>query len=262
MAEDKQSRGRSHDVAAYYSRLAPVYGEGAVFGARRAAILTAIADELASAHTVLDLGCGNGTYAAEFVARFSNAWVLGADLSTQMLSAARDRVGQRLSVVQADAVALPFHCARFDVVFMSHVLQLIDDIERCVAEVAACLVPGGQLITTVGVSGWRETVARVLGPEVLQELAALVASVRSRAATDNETRVSAACADVGLQLTWRTVSFSVTWAALEEWIQIRWLTVASEEQRMRAESLLGRVGQSASHLSFTISETLLVARKT
>jgi len=261
VVDPEQSRDRSRGVAAYYDRLAPVYGEGAVFGARRAAVLAAIAGELASARTVLDLGCGNGTYGAEFVTRAPSALVLGADLSAEMLSAARCRVGARLSVVQADAAALPFHHASFDVVFMNHVLQLVEDIERCVAEVATCLAPGGRWITTIGVSSWRESVRRLLDAEALQELAALVASVRSRAVTDDETRVAAACAGVGLQPTWHSAPFSVTWAALEEWIQIRWLTVADEAQRAQAESWLAQVRPRTAGLSFSISETLLVARK-
>ena len=261
VADPEQWRNRARGIEEYYERLAPVYGEGAVFGARRAAVLAAIADELAGARAVLDLGCGNGTYAAEFVARVPAAVVLGADLSAGMLSAARRRVGERLSVVQTDAVALPFHHASFDVVFMSHVLQLVDDIERCVAEVAACLAPGGRWITTVGVSGWRESVLRLLGPEALQELAALVESGWSRAANDNERRVSAACAAAGLQPTWRSASFSATWAALEEWIQIRWLTIADEARRARVERWLAQVRPGAAGLTFSISESFLVARR-
>jgi SAM-dependent methyltransferase len=248
-------------VAAYYDRLAPVYGEGALFEARRAAVLAAIADDLTGAGAVLDLGCGNGTYCAEFVARMPAGVVLGADLSVDMLCAARRRVGGRLSVVQADATALPLHGGRFDIVFMSHVLQLVDDIEHCVAEVARCLGPAGRWITTVGVSGWRESLRGVLGPEVLQELAALVASVRSRTAADDEARVAAACARAGLQPTWHSAPFSVTWAAVEEWIHIRWLTVAEEAQRARAEHWLAEFRPRTAGLSFSISETLLVARK-
>jgi SAM-dependent methyltransferase len=248
-------------VAAYYDRLAPVYGEGTLFEARRAAVLAAITDDLTAAGAVLDLGCGNGTYCTEFVARLPAALVLGADLSVDMLCAARRRVGGRLSVVQADATALPLQDARVDLVFMSHVLQLVDDIECCVAEVARCLAPGGRWISTVGVSGWRESLRGVLGPEVLQELAALVASVRSRAATDDEAHVAAACTRAGLRPTWRKAPFSVTWAAVEEWIRIRWLTVAEEAQRERAERWLAQFRPRTAGLSFSISETLLVAHK-
>ena len=138
---------------------------------------------------------------------------------------------------------------------------MVDDIERCVAELATCLARGGRWISTVGVSGWRESLHRFLGAEALQELAAVIASVRSPAATDDQTRVVAACAGVGLQLTWRRAPFSVMWPALEEWIHIRWTTVADEAWRARAESWLAQVRPRAAGLSFSISETLLVARK-
>ena len=51
-------RGRA--VAAYYDRLAPVYGAGAYFQARRRAVLAAIRSDIAAARRLLDLGCGNG----------------------------------------------------------------------------------------------------------------------------------------------------------------------------------------------------------
>ena len=124
-------------VAAYYDRLAPSYGEGELFAARRAAVLTAIAAEVENARAILDLGCGNGTYLAEFAVRVPAALVVGADLSPAMLSAARARIGAPTTVVRTDAIALPFRSARFDLVFMSHVLQLVHDVGRCIAEVAS-----------------------------------------------------------------------------------------------------------------------------
>jgi ubiquinone/menaquinone biosynthesis C-methylase UbiE len=253
---------RDCGVAAYYDRLAPVYGEGEVFAARRDAVLSAIGTELANARMVLDLGCGNGTYGAEFAARLPTARVVGADLSPAMLHAARRRVGERMFFVQANATALPFRSGGFDLVFMSHVLQLVDDIERCAAEVAACLVPGGLWITTIGVSGWRATVLDVLGPEALQELAALVASVQSRAVTDDEARVTAACARAGLQPTYRRAPFCATWAGLEEWLRIRWFTITDDAARQRAEHWLAQARPRAAGRMLSVNETLLVARKT
>jgi ubiquinone/menaquinone biosynthesis C-methylase UbiE len=248
-------------MAAYYDRLAAVYGDGEVFAARRAAVLSAVAAELTGARAVLDLGCGNGTYAAEFCARAPAARVVGADLSPEMLQAARRRLGERSLLVRGDATALPFRAACFDLVFMSHVLQLVDDIERCVADIATCLASGGLWITTVGVSGWRETVGRLLGAEALQELAALVASTRSHAPTDDQPRVAAACARAGLQPAWRSASFSVTWPALEEWLRIRWLTILDEAARVRVEAWLEQPRPRSAGLTASIAETLLVARK-
>jgi ubiquinone/menaquinone biosynthesis C-methylase UbiE len=46
----------------------------------------------------------------------------------------------------ADACALPFRRGSFDLVFMSHVLLLVPDIERCIAEISQCLAAGGKLV--------------------------------------------------------------------------------------------------------------------
>jgi SAM-dependent methyltransferase len=248
-------------MAAYYDQLAPVYGEGELFRARRASVLAAIAAELAKARTVLDLGCGNGSYAADIVSRAPSARIVGADLSVEMVRAAHRRLGARAPVVRAAATALPFRAACFDVVFMSHVLQLVDDIGRCAAEVTAALTPGGWWITTIGVSGWRQAVLPLLGAEALQELAALFAVGRERAPADDEQRAAAACADVGLQPSWRRPSFSVSWPAVEEWLRLRWFVVADAAVRARAERWLGRVRPRVLEQTFTITETVLVARK-
>ena len=248
-------------VAAYYDRLAAVYGAGAVFGARRAAVLTAITPELAGAHRILDLGCGNGTYTAEFVARAPTASVVGVDLAPDMLHEALRRLGERVALVRADATRLPFRTSGFSLVFMSHVLQLVDEIERCVAEVAACLAPGGLWVSTIGVGGWRETVAQVLGLEALQELATLVGAARSRAPTDNRARVAAACAGAGLEVAWRDAPFTVTWPAVEEWLRIRWMTIVDETARLRTERWLDEMRPRNARLTFQVAEALLVARR-
>jgi len=261
MAEVEGPLEGRRQLAAYYDRLADVYGEGEVFATRRAVVLGAMAAELGGAQAILDLGCGNGSYAAEFAQRAPAARLVGADLSADMLHGARRRVGGRMSLVRADAAALPFAADSFDLVFMSHVLQLIANVEGCIAEIATCLGADGVLIATVGVSGWRETIGRLLGPEALRELFAQVAPPRASAATDDESRVAAACAAAGLQPTWRQAAFSVAWPAVEEWVRIRWLSIAADPLRARAEGWLAELRRSAAGLTFDIPETLLVARR-
>ncbi len=261
MAEVEEALEGRRQLAAYYDRLADVYGEGEVFATRRAVVLDAIAAELSGAEAVLDLGCGNGSYAAEFAHRVPTARLIGADLSADMLQGARRRAGRRMHLVQADAAALPFAVNSFDLVFMSHVLQLVADIDRCVSGIATCLSAGGVLIATVGVGGWRETIARLLGPEALRELFAQVAPPGVGAATDDESRVVAACVSAGLQPAWRRVSFSVAWPAVEEWVRIRWLSIVDEPLRTGAEGWLAKLRSKAAGLTFEIPETLLVARK-
>lgn len=250
---------RTQRVAAYYDRLAPVYGEGEYFRARRAAVFAALTAEIDRARAVLDLGCGNGAYLAKFAGRLPQARLVGADLSPEMLQAARQRMGTRSALLRADATALPLRRGSFDLVFMSHVLLLVGDIERCVAEVARSLVSGGVLAATVGISRWRDLVRELLGAEQSQELEALFGA-GLRAVADDETRAAAACVRAGLQPELRTAAFTVPWPAVEEWVRIRWLTIADEAVRLRAERWLAQVraGAAALHLPFT--ETVLVAR--
>jgi SAM-dependent methyltransferase len=247
-------------VAAYYDRLAPVYGEGEYFRLRRAVVLGAIGAELAAARAVLDLGCGNGAYAGELAARAAGARVVGADLSPEMIRQARRRLGARISLLRADATALPFCHGSFDLVFMSHVLLLVSDIERCVAEVSRCLALGGCLVATVGHGNWRDMVGDFLGADAWPQLEALFGS-GLRAAVDDETRAAAACARAGLQSEARRAAFSVAWSAVEEWIRIRWLSIVDDAVRELAERLLAQVRPRAAELHVQFSETLLVARK-
>jgi ubiquinone/menaquinone biosynthesis C-methylase UbiE len=261
MAEVREPSEATRRLAAYYDRLADVYGEGEVFAARRAAVIDAVAAELSGAHAILDLGCGNGSYAGDFVQRASTAQLVGADLSADMLQAAHRRIGCRMHLVQADAAALPFAPRTFDLVFMSHVLQLITNIDRCVADIATCLIADGVLIATVGVSGWRDIMSRLLGREALQELFAQVAPPRARALADDQFRVETACVSARLQPTWRQASFSVRWPAVEEWVRIRWLSISDELLRARTEGWLAELRGKAAGQTFEIAETLVVARK-
>jgi SAM-dependent methyltransferase len=253
---------RERAVAAYYDRLALVYGEGDYARARRTAVLRLIATEIDRAQAVLDLGCGNGAYALAFAARPTIGFLVAADLSAVMLQSARRRLGERAALVRADATALPFRATRFDLVFMSHVLLLVSDIDRCVAEVARSLAPGGVLIATVGASGWRDTLQRLFGAEAAQVVEGLCAP-RARLPTlgDDETRAAAAAAGVGLQPEWRRAPFTVTWPAVEEWVRLRWLTGLDEASRALAESQLERVRSCASDLTLEVTETLLLAHK-
>lgn len=248
-------------VAAYYDRLAPVYGDGAYFRARRGAVLQAIATEISGARTVLDLGCGNGAYAVDFVACAPAVRLTGADLSPAMLQAARRRVGGRISLAQADAMALPFRRASFDVVFMSHVLLLVPDIQRCVGEVMRTLNPSGLLVATAGTSRWRDLVPQFLGTEERQEIETLFATSGLRANEDDAERAAAACRAAGLQPEWRPAPYAVTWPAIEEWLRIRWLTVFDRERQGAAERWLARVRPRAAGLTLSLTETLLLAHK-
>lgn len=96
---------------------------------------------------VLDLGCGDGTYAIR--ASEDGALVTGADISYAMLRAAHARSvarGQQVKWVKASLVALPFASNTFDVVTAVTVLCFSTDSDNAMREAARVLRPGGSLV--------------------------------------------------------------------------------------------------------------------
>jgi ubiquinone/menaquinone biosynthesis C-methylase UbiE len=96
---------------------------------------------------VLDVGCGDGTYA--LAAARAGARVAAVDRSASSVDAARVRAaaeGLAVDVRVADAQVLPFPADRFDVVFAVTVLCFVDDPAQAVGEMARVLRPSGMLV--------------------------------------------------------------------------------------------------------------------
>lgn len=97
--------------------------------------------------SLLDVGCGDGALASEFVRH--GAMVTGLDLDLAMITAARRRAeaeGTRLRLVAGQAEGLPFGDATFDCVLAVTVLCFVRDAKRATAEMARVLKPGGRLV--------------------------------------------------------------------------------------------------------------------
>jgi malonyl-CoA O-methyltransferase len=109
---------------------------------------------------VLDLGTGTGLAALELKKRFRRAVVTAADIAAPMLQVARgrSRFWRPIRCVEADAQALPFEDASFDLVFTSLMLQWLQPPDRALQEIRRVLKPGGLLL------------ASSFGPATLQEL--------------------------------------------------------------------------------------------
>lgn len=90
---------------------------------------------------VLEVGCGTGLLLGRVAPRVKRA--VGVDISAGMLSKALER---GLSAVQADAAALPFADASFDLVYSFKVLAHVEQIERALCEAARVTRPGGHLV--------------------------------------------------------------------------------------------------------------------
>jgi malonyl-CoA O-methyltransferase len=110
--------------------------------------------------TILDLGAGTGLAAVELKRRFRRAAVTAADIAAPMLEVARrrSRFWRPIRCIEADARALPFEDASFDLVFSSLMLQWLQPPDAALREIRRVLKPGGLLL------------AGSFGPETLQEL--------------------------------------------------------------------------------------------
>jgi len=105
---------------------------------------------LAPGETVLEVGCGSGALTRALAKRVGRAnAIVAADLNPYLLSEARalardERLADTISFEQANAQALPYPDARFDVAFSCTVLEEVDA-DRVVAELARVTRPGGRI---------------------------------------------------------------------------------------------------------------------
>ncbi len=92
--------------------------------------------------TVLDVGCGNGTYLWALEQRQHRGLVAGMDLSPGMLDAARTR-SSHAQLMIGDAQMLPFADDAFDVVLAMHMLYHVPDRAVGIRELQRVVRPGG-----------------------------------------------------------------------------------------------------------------------
>ncbi|MFP9230593.1 class I SAM-dependent methyltransferase [Pectobacterium cacticida] len=102
---------------------------------------------------VLEVACNMGTTAMEIARRFG-CQVIGVDMDTTALQKAQENVAAhglaaQVTIMQANALALPFPDNHFDVVINEAMLTMYADKakRRIIAEYYRVLKPGGRLIT-------------------------------------------------------------------------------------------------------------------
>lgn len=97
--------------------------------------------------TVLDLGIGTGA-SLQYYPRFAR--VVGVDLSPGMLRECRKKIQSlrldHVSIVQGNALELPFDDSTFDHIFMSHVISVVSDPARLLREAQRVAKPGSRIV--------------------------------------------------------------------------------------------------------------------
>lgn len=99
---------------------------------------------------VLDMACGTGDLTHLFAASPAGR-VVGGDFTPQMLEIARLKLArhphkEKVTYVEADAMALPFEDASFDVVSIAFGIRNVAEPAKALREFARVLRPGGRLV--------------------------------------------------------------------------------------------------------------------
>ena len=114
---------------------------------RRAAVRLARAS---AGDRVLDCATGTGDLALEFKRAVGRSGsVVGTDFCPEMLAAApakAARAGVEVRFEVADALALPFGDASFDVASIAFGIRNVDDPVRCLSEMSRVVRPGGRVV--------------------------------------------------------------------------------------------------------------------
>lgn len=113
-----------------------------------------------SPRTILDIGCGPGTFLLQLAERYPNAEIVGLDLSHSMLSIAQTKQlsPQAWQVVNADMHGMPFVDNQFDLIFSNQALHWAHSLPVVLKEWQRILRPEGCLLFST------------LGPDTFQEL--------------------------------------------------------------------------------------------
>jgi SAM-dependent methyltransferase len=121
---------------------------------------------LTGSETVADVGCGNGYYLAELARRGHRGPVLGIDMSPGMLAAAGRRA-PAARLVAGDAAELPLRGQAADLTCAMHMLYLVPDPARAVAELRRVTRPAGLAVVGLNaddhLSELRQLINAVLG---------------------------------------------------------------------------------------------------
>lgn len=100
---------------------------------------------------LLDVACGTGDLSIDAARRHNRISITGIDFVYEMLDAGKEKVGKkglgsRITLMQSDAMELPFCDNSFDVVAVAFGIRNMPDRERALQEMLRVTAPGGSVM--------------------------------------------------------------------------------------------------------------------
>lgn len=213
---------------------------------QRWASVVAEAAEVGPGQIVLDVGCGTGALTREAARRAKPAGrVVGLDKSANMLSVAREK-SPEIEWHHAEAEAIPFGEASFDVVLSQLAFMFFEDKVTALREMYRVLKPGGRLWVVIcgdleqspGYHGMAKLVQQLTdGPVTGEYLAPF--------ALGNESLIRSLLEDAGLSAAnLQTARSLIRYESMESWVHtdFRGWTISN----LITEELCDRLVQQAS----------------
>ena len=130
-----------------YSEFAPLYDKifGKIFYSRLESVIEDL--DIPPGAKVLEVGAGTGT---SFPAYPTHCQVTGIDLAPDMLARAQRKIRENgwthLTVIEMNALDLDFPDNSFDYVMAFHVVTVVPDPVRMIAEAKRVCKPGGKIV--------------------------------------------------------------------------------------------------------------------
>lgn len=115
----------------------------------------------------LEVGCGEGRVTRDLSRRGHNMVAIEPSRSLLASAKAAGSSDQRYAI--ADGMSLPFRKGAFDVVVAYNVLQVVDDLDVTLEEVARVLAPGGRLCACIAhpVTDLGDVIEEPTGPRLM-----------------------------------------------------------------------------------------------
>jgi len=148
MSPNQSEKNQTEKLLQEYTALAPAYDRrwSDYLHASLHMTLEKVADM--PAERALDVACGTGQFLEMLAQRSDHSELVGVDRVPAMLDVARDRIGERATLLECDATQLPFDDANFQLVTCNNALHYFPDAAATLCEIRRVIAPHGNLVIT------------------------------------------------------------------------------------------------------------------